>query len=836
MDNIVIHLIPNAHLDPVWMWDWREGFTEMITTTRTVLDLMDEYPELTFVRGEAFLYQQIEKHAPETFGRIRRFVESGRWEVVGGTMLQSDMNLPATETLMRHLLYAQRYFQERFGVQARAGWSADCFGHSAALPDILAAAGLEYYAYTRPAQVPPQNTFWWQGPGGARLLAHHPPIGWYGTERGEMRSRLDGLLELAQQGELHPIACFMGLGNHGGHPTRRQIGEALSWAADHPEVKLQFSTLTRFFDAVRVEVSQSETFLPVYEGELNFTTRGVYAATARFKYPYRKTEALLSRAERVGAIVAAATGTKSDNLPHALNADLHPAWEAVLFNTFHDILPGSSGERMYDEQLDWLGTAAHAARLVEQQAILQLAARVETRVRPAPADFPTAVPLLVFNPHPWPYQGLVELDACLDYRPIWKYREHPQELPMTVRDPQAGLLAHQRVDGAYLYSPTLNLRNQALAKVEIPPFGWKVLEFAYEEGAPETPVTDPTSASAAAEGGAASIRNGVWEVQAAVGDPGIHIFRAGKALLVEPGLWAATVEDPWGAWGDFNESPESVNLTEVRCTWKVTRVEVGERGPLRSTLHVRLEGGQSRMDLTFGLDWQRDALDISARVLWDERCARLKLCLPGGFQTAEYDVLGGSITRGALGEVPGGRWVRLKREERELGFASDALYGFNLTPEGSLQASIARATRYSADGPANVDEYPWQPVLDTGELRFRCLITTGMAHLAQMAAELEQPPLVAHVTPSAGDWEKTGSLLRLEPESLRVLAIKPAEEGEGWVLRVQSSAEEAVRPKLNWLGQEMELAPVPPMKIATYRISREDGKRWVAQEVSVLEV
>jgi alpha-mannosidase len=105
-----------------------------------------------------------------------------------------------------------------------------------------------------------------------------------------------------------------------------------------------------------------------------------------------------------------------------------------------------------------------------------------------------------------------------------------------------------------------------------------------------------------------------------------------------------------------------------------------------------------------------------------------------------------------------------------------------------------------------------------------------------MAAELEQPPLVAHVTPSAGDWEKTGSLLRLEPESLRVLAIKPAEEGEGWVLRVQSSAEEAVRPKLNWLGQEMELAPVPPMKIATYRISREDGKRWVAQEVSVLEV
>src|SRR6266545_6354975 len=151
---LLIHLIPNAHLDPVWMWDWREGFTEMVSTTRTVLDLLDEYPDLTFVRGEAFLYRHIEEHDPQAFARIRRYVESGRWEVVGGTMLQLDMNMPATETLVRHLLYAQRYFQQRFGLQARAGWSADCFGHSAALPDILAAAGLEYYAYTRPAGVP----------------------------------------------------------------------------------------------------------------------------------------------------------------------------------------------------------------------------------------------------------------------------------------------------------------------------------------------------------------------------------------------------------------------------------------------------------------------------------------------------------------------------------------------------------------------------------------------------------------------------------------------------------------------------------------------------------
>jgi len=143
MDNLVIHLIPNAHLDPVWMWDWREGFTEMITTTRTILDLMDEYPDLTFVRGEAFFYRHIEQNDPELFERVKSMIEAGRWDVVGGTMLQSDMNMPATETMLRHLVYAQRYFQERFRFKARVGWSADCFGHSAALPELLAA----YQAY-----------------------------------------------------------------------------------------------------------------------------------------------------------------------------------------------------------------------------------------------------------------------------------------------------------------------------------------------------------------------------------------------------------------------------------------------------------------------------------------------------------------------------------------------------------------------------------------------------------------------------------------------------------------------------------------------------------------
>src|ERR1043165_4655328 len=98
MPRLTVHLVANAHLDPVWLWDWREGMNEGIITCRTMLDLMDADPDFSFIRGEAAIYRHIQEHDPATFARIRQRVAEGRWDVVGGTWLQADTNLPATET------------------------------------------------------------------------------------------------------------------------------------------------------------------------------------------------------------------------------------------------------------------------------------------------------------------------------------------------------------------------------------------------------------------------------------------------------------------------------------------------------------------------------------------------------------------------------------------------------------------------------------------------------------------------------------------------------------------------------------------------------------------
>jgi alpha-mannosidase len=816
-----IHLIPNAHLDPVWLWDWREGFTEMVTTTRTILSLMDEYPELTFIRGEAFVYRHLQQVDPQSFQKVLQRIAEGRWDVVGGLMLQPDMNIPATETIARHLLYAQRYFQAELGVRARAGWSADCFGHSAHLPDVLAAAGIEYYPYPRPPGVPDHNTFWWEGPGGARLLVHHPTVGWYGTERDEMLKRLDGLLEQsATNSGPRNLACFMGLGDHGGYPTRRMMGEVRSWGEAHPQARVIFSGLTGYFDALKAEIQANpELSVPTFREEINFAPRGIYAVNARFKFAYRKAEALVSRAERIASGVAAAAGTQP--------LDLRDAWEAVLFNTFHDILPGSSVERAYDEQHDWLGLAAHSARLSDQRAFTTLASRVDTTVKTPASDMPSGVPFLAVNPHPWAFNGFMELESCLDYRPIWKYRDEPGKLPVAVRAPE-GELPLQKIDVENLYATFLNIRSRVVVPVHLPPLGWKVLEMAYDEDAQPPMPAKPVQA------GANRIDNGLWQVTAGVGDQGVLVLHQGKPVFGADGLGVVTIEDPWGIWGDFNDSPESLSLTTVRQRWGVTRVEVTETGPVRAMLRVRLEAGKSRIDLAFAVSLAQDALDVEARAFWDERCARLELAFDGGYTRADYDVMGGKVTRGAVGEVPGGRWVYASGADGEIGFASDALYGFNLTPEGVLLATVARATRYAADAPAGPEEFPWRPVLDSGELRFRFLLNTDAQALPRLAAELAEPPLAMPVTPASGDWARSGSLLSLQPETVRLLALKPAEDGQGWIVRLHSQEEQTVTASLMWLGQHVDLPELTSLELATFRLEQKDGD-WEAVRCGLLE-
>ncbi len=811
------HLLGNAHLDPVWLWDWREGLNEGIITCRTILDMMDEDPELTFNRGEAVIYEHIEKTDPSTFRRIRKYVESGRWDIIGGTYLQSDENLPETETLIRQYMRGQQYFASRFGKRITVGWAADCFGHAAGMPDIMASAGIRYFAFTRPDanQIKlSKPAFRWVGAGGAEILGYRPAAGWYGCERDEIENRLNAQLESSKNCELRNIGIFYGLGNHGGGPTRRHLCDIRKWAGQHPEVNVVHSTFHRFFGELEKETrNKASDFLPKITGELGFCLRGCYSSVAKFKFQYRRAQAHIYRAEKTSSAIAARLGIPP--------ADLARTWDTVLFNAFHDILPGSSIERAANEQIESIGGSIQESKAAEFKALNSLSNQIDTRIMKAVGDMPTGVSMLVWNPHPHAFDGYLELEASLDWRPIFRYMNRPDEIPVRILDSQKKALAFQIV--AAECAPTFKefgWRKRAVVPVKIPPMGWSMMEMAWVEGAPapKNPKSKPATATAN------SIQNSIFKVEALQNGKGISILKDGKPFLKGDGLSAAVFDDAWGSWGGMGEEADSVDISKIVEKWTVKEVKVLEKGPWRSSLWVRLGGMKSRIDLTIRLYAGIDKVEISARVFWDNPRCRLKLVMPVDGDKAEYEVPGSSIMRPPLGEVPGCRWVRISgKDVRPVAFISDALSNFNFRP-GSLEATVVRSSGYATSAKICEGE-EWFPPSDCGELKFNFILVPGNRDLAKLAEELEQPLVTLPVPTKPGPLPSQGSLMEIQPSGLTVLAFKPANKGKAWILRLLETAGKTVQPKLKFLGKTVVLDKISAGTFASWRI--EIGKKGI---------
>ena len=143
MKKLIIHMIGNAHLDPVWLWQWPAGVDEALATCRTACDLLDEFPQLFITRGEAWVHWQIQKLDPTLFARIKKHVRQDRWQVVNGWWIQPDCNFPGAESFIKQGELGKRYFRENLGVDVKVGYNVDSFGHNAYLPSFLRQAGME---------------------------------------------------------------------------------------------------------------------------------------------------------------------------------------------------------------------------------------------------------------------------------------------------------------------------------------------------------------------------------------------------------------------------------------------------------------------------------------------------------------------------------------------------------------------------------------------------------------------------------------------------------------------------------------------------------------------
>ncbi len=752
----IFHLLPNAHLDPVWLWDRDEGLNEGIKTCRTMVALLEEYPELTFNRGEASIYARIEEADPELFEKIRLLIREGRWDVVGGSWVQPDQNLPESATMLHQYRLGQAYFRERFGFEAVTGWAADPFGHSSGTPELFAAAGLRRFSFNRPQPylVPlPGELFYWEGQGGSRVLASRLNIGWYGSNRNEAERRLDAALKGCTDPGRTNFALGFGLGDHGGGPSRRQIEEALAWAAAHPEVEVRFSTFDRYFDAVEAEIAGGLE-IPAWSGELNYCLRGCYASNARFKRKFRRAEQAARLADRVEGMVVHRQGGKA--------AGNREEWEHIAFNCFHDILPGTCLERAMHQAIDQLGGDTDRADRRMSAALNRLAAAVEVKVPQPGPDEPEMVAIVLFNPNPVPYRGPAEVEASIDYRPVETIPAHADCLELFDENDEP--LFFQEIAVEHHSMPDILWRKRALFRTELPPFGWKLVKLGVHAMPRRAAAPSGVTATAISD---CAIGNGKLEI---IAEPGADRVWIHRPDLPPVPLSLALYDDPHGSWGDMTER-EVFGPSGLLEVWRIRRARVVESGPERAALWVELGGGNSRISLVFHLVRGESHFTASGRLLWADRSARLKLRLPAG-DAVVYDVPGGESRRTVTGQVPGIRYAKVEGGAFRCGFASNAGYGYD-NGFGFFTQTLARGNRYATDivsGP----EFAPERASEQGELRFD-FAWAGEPDMAPVLAErLEFPLLTTMSWPHGGSLPGSGSLMTgVLPAGIELVDVEP---------------------------------------------------------------
>ncbi|GLJ60749.1 putative glycosyl hydrolase [Microbacterium barkeri] len=328
--------VGHAHIDSAWLWPVRETIRKCARTFSNVLDLMDRYPDFVFAASSAQQYAWMKEHYPELFARIRERVAEGRWAPVGGMWVESDTNMPGGEALARQFVAGKGFFLRELGVETTEVWLPDSFGYSGALPQIVAASGSENFLTQKiswnETNVMPHHTFLWEGVDGTRVFTHFPPVDTYNSDlgavdlaRAERQNAERGISDLS----LVPF----GYGDGGGGPTREMIETGLRKRDLEGSPRVDFLRPDAFFAQARAGHPSPAT----WSGELYLEFhRGTYTSQARTKAGNRRSEHLLREAE-----LWATVATVRHGAPYPADA-LRRAWETVLLQQFHDILPGSS--------------------------------------------------------------------------------------------------------------------------------------------------------------------------------------------------------------------------------------------------------------------------------------------------------------------------------------------------------------------------------------------------------------------------------------------------------------------------------------------------------------
>lgn len=406
--------IGHTHIDVAWLWTYAQTKEKAQRSFATVLKLMEEYPEYKFMSSQAALYKYVKEEEPELFERIKQRVKEGRWEAEGAMFVEADCNLINGESMVRQIVFGKRFFKNELGADCKILWLPDVFGYSAAMPQILKKCGVNTFVTSKISwndrNKMPYDIFSWAGIDGSRVFTY------FLTAQNKVRDKkpsrfttyvgstspaqVAGTYERLQQKELSREAILTyGFGDGGGGPTREHIEQLrrLSYGVGSVPAAKQ-KTATEFINGLKAR-AEGDKRLPTWRGELYLEYhRGTYTSIARNKKNNRKSEFALQKSEMLSVMKNALLG---GDYPQK---ELDDAWEKVLLNQFHDVIPGSSIKEVYLDSDRHYAEVFALTDAIERDVYENIAANIKSDGG-----------LVVFNPHSFAYSGAVKTDGCFVY-------------------------------------------------------------------------------------------------------------------------------------------------------------------------------------------------------------------------------------------------------------------------------------------------------------------------------------------------------------------------------------------------------------------------------------
>lgn len=770
----VVSAVGHTHIDIAWLWTVAQTREKTIRSFSTVLELMDRYPDYKFMSSQPILYQFIKEQEPGLYERIRERIKEGRWETDGAMWLEADCNLPCGESLVRQIIKGERFFMEEFGIPSRCLWLPDVFGYSAAIPQILRKCGIPYFLTTKIAwnqfNQLPNDTFMWKGIDGSRIFVFMPTACDFDKTLGLNVSFTDTRNTTTYTGIVNPnmtlgtfkrfqnrdltenTLMLYGFGDGGGGPTKEMLESAKRLRYGIPGIpRLVQENERAFFDRIYGDIALRED-MPVWDGELYFEYhRGTLTSMGKNKRFNRKSEMLYEQLETLG-VMAELKGFK---YPGEV---LKRGWDVILLNQFHDIIPGSAIEAVYDQTDREYGEILAAGAGEVERLAGQLVKRL------ADVDGQTSLPnggtleqqVILINTQGYLRDDTAEIRG-VDCRDIVYARDsdgisHPVQYVSKDR-----LIFHARA---------------------IPSVGHRMYRLIKGEGGLKSTSGRVWTGTFENDWYKADFNKKMELLSLVEKETGCELLKEGY-----PGNRLLTFEDRPMNWDNWD-----VDLFYRRKPYGadyVTAPVLKEQGPVRTVVSITHQFAESQVEQDVVLYNNLPRIDFVNRVDWKEHHVLLRVYFPTDVNStkAAYEIQFGNVEREttcnhswdtAKFEVCGQKWADLSENGMGLSILNDCKYGHSIK-DGEIGLTLIKSGTYpNENADIGIHQFTYSIYPHKGQWQG--------ARTVEMAYDLNSPLISA--TGSWGGIGKPWSMVWVDKPGCFVEMMKKAEDGNGYILRM----------------------------------------------------